>query len=71
MITLTQKQILILNDRWRDYIKDNPTSTMTFMNFRKEFMREIDKNNIEKAKREYAKNGRKIRALLKAGKTIG
>ena len=40
------------------------------MDFRKEFIKEIEKKNILKAKREYQKNGRKIKSLVKAGKIV-
>ena len=70
MINLTQKQVTTINDRYRDYKKNNPDGKKTFMDFRKEFIKELEKKLIEKTKKEYQKNGRKIKALVKAGKVI-
>ena len=70
MINLTQKQVTTINDRYRDYKKNNPDGKKTFIDFRREFIKEIEKKNILKAKKEYQKNGRKIKSLVKAGKVI-
>ena len=66
---LTQRQIVQLNDNYKEYIATH-TDPKSFLEYRKEYMRELKKKDIEKAKREYHKNGRKIRALVKAGKVV-
>lgn len=66
---LTQKQIVQLNDKYREYVATH-TDTKSFLEYRKEYMKELKKKDIERAKREYHKNGRKIRSLVKAGKVV-
>jgi hypothetical protein len=70
MITLTQKQIVILNDKWRSYTKNNPTTSKSFVEFRREYIKELRDIQIVKEKKKYAKNRNKIRKLEKLGKVI-
>jgi len=70
MITLTQKQIVILNDKWRNYTKNNPTTSKSFIEFRREYIKELRDIQIVKEKKKYAKNRNKIRKLEKLGKVI-
>jgi hypothetical protein len=59
-----------MNDGYRKFMKENPDSKKSFMEYRKEFIHQLKLEKIEKDKKYYAKHGRKIRALEKKSKKL-
>ena len=67
---LTQKRIVQMNDEYREYKEKNPESDLPFIDFRRKFILKLKKMEIEKIKREYQKNRKKIKRLEKEGKVV-
>ena len=66
---LTQNQIVQLNDRYREYSVSH-TNPKSFLDFRRDYIKELKRKEIERIKKEYQKNGRKIRSLENQGKVV-
>jgi hypothetical protein len=61
--TLTQKEIIKVNDMYREMKLVNPS--IEFKEVKSIFFKERHNKDVEKAKENYRKNYRKIRALEK------
>ena len=65
---LTIKETVMLNDRFRQYKKDNPNGEKTFHDIKGEYFKERHQKDVIQNKKRNEKKWRKIRSLMKKGK---